>query len=82
MTLNAVNNMDPYLGKYFSQEWVKRYILKQTDEEIKEIHDQMNAEADEQEEMMPDMEMDQPQDGGNGDGDVVNTTRFPPAPPE
>jgi hypothetical protein len=80
--LNAVNNMDPYLGKYFSQEWVKRYILKQTDEEIKEIHDQMNAEADEQEEMMPDMEMDQPQDGGNGDGDVVNTTRFPPAPPE
>ena len=28
--------VQPYIGKYFSQDWVRRQVLHQTDEEIKE----------------------------------------------
>jgi hypothetical protein len=36
--------MDPYLGRYFSAEYVRRTILGQTDSEIKEIDAQMKKE--------------------------------------
>ena len=42
--LNIVNTMDPYVGKYFSVDYIRRQILKQTDTEIKEIDDQIKQE--------------------------------------
>jgi hypothetical protein len=39
---------DPYIGRYFSIEWVRKNILNQTDDEIEEIKKQID---DEQEEM-------------------------------
>ena len=36
--------MDPYVGKYFSVDYIRRQILKQTDTEIKEIDDQIKQE--------------------------------------
>jgi len=42
--LNIVNQVEPYLGKYFSVEYVKRQILKQTDDEIEEIEMQIQNE--------------------------------------
>ena len=42
--LGVVAAMDPYLGRYFSAEYVRKEILGQTDSEIKEINAQMKKE--------------------------------------
>jgi hypothetical protein len=42
--LGVVAAMDPYLGRYFSADYVRRTILGQTDSEIKEIDAQMKKE--------------------------------------
>ena len=44
--MNEVNQMDPYVGKYFSIEHIRRQILKQTDVEIKEIDKQIESETE------------------------------------
>lgn len=42
--LGVVAAMDPYLGRYFSAEYVRRQILGQTESEIKEIDAQIKKE--------------------------------------
>ena len=42
--LGVVAAVDPYIGKYFSLEYVRRHILKQKDEEMIEIDKQMEKE--------------------------------------
>ena len=42
--LSAVAAMEPYIGKYFSLEYVRTKILKQNDGEIKEIDKQIEKE--------------------------------------
>jgi hypothetical protein len=42
--LALVAQMDPYLGKYFSVDYIRRQILKQTETEIQEIDQQMQDE--------------------------------------
>lgn len=37
--------IDPYLGKYVSAEWIRKQILKQTDEDIEEMEAQIEEEA-------------------------------------
>jgi len=44
--LGVVAAVDPYIGKYFSLEYVRRHILKQKDEEIDEINKQMKQEIE------------------------------------
>ena len=44
--LGVVAAVDPYVGKYFSLDYVRRHILKQKDEEIIEIDKQMKKEID------------------------------------
>ncbi len=39
--MNVLTQVDPYVGKYFSSIWIKKNILKQTDEEIESIEDEM-----------------------------------------
>ena len=78
--ISAINDVDPYLGKYFSLEFVKKNILKQTDKEIEDLHSQMTADAEaeqeqmdaQQAEMEPEPGEEPAQDGG----------QFPEAPPE
>ena len=45
--LEILRDMEDSLGKYYSVEWVRRNVLKQTDEDIKEMDRQMKAETDE-----------------------------------
>lgn len=52
-----LNDMDQYVGKYFSTEWVRKNVLYQTDDDIKEIDKQNQEEAAQQ-----DDEADQQQD--------------------
>lgn len=70
--LSAVNDVDPYLGKYFSLNWVKKNILKQTDKDIVDMHAEMEADAEADQELQDEMgdQMGDQQDG------------FPQAPPE
>jgi len=39
-----MQQLDPYVGKYFSQEWVKKNVLQLTDEEIKDMNAQIKKE--------------------------------------
>ena len=34
----------PYIGKYYSQEWVRRKVLRQTDSEMVEMDEQIEQE--------------------------------------
>ncbi len=38
--------MDPFVGKYFSVDYIRRQVLKQTDVEIKEIDKQIEEETE------------------------------------
>jgi hypothetical protein len=38
--------VDPYVGRYFSAEWVRKHILQQTQEEIEAIDEQIKQESD------------------------------------
>jgi hypothetical protein len=42
--LGTLATIEPYIGKYFSQEYVRRKILRQTDSEIIEIDKQIKSE--------------------------------------
>ena len=42
--LGVVAAVDPYIGKYFSLDYVRRHILKQKDEELELINKQMKQE--------------------------------------
>jgi len=41
---NLLAQVEPYIGKYFSQEWVRQRILRQTDSEIAEMDKQIDQE--------------------------------------
>ena len=44
--MNQVASMDPFVGKYFSVEYMRRQVLKQTDKEIQEIDKQIESEME------------------------------------
>ncbi|ABA47099.1 portal [Synechococcus phage syn9] len=68
--MNQVATMDPFVGKYFSVEYMRRQVLKQTDVEMKEIDKQIESEmesgiiADPAAEMDPAMAAGDPDAGG------------------
>ena len=49
--LAVLGVVDAYVGKYYSQEWIRKNILRQTENEIKEIDAQIEAEGADQSEM-------------------------------
>jgi len=57
---------EEYIGKYISNEWVKKNILQQTDEEIKTLQTQMDKEKEEAElDSVDDMDVDDMGDTGD-----------------
>ena len=42
--LQVLAAADPFVGKYFSQMWIRKNILQQTDEDIEEINGEMEQE--------------------------------------
>lgn len=73
--LIRMRDADDFAGKYYSHEWIRRNILRQTDEEIEEQDGQIQAEMQDQRfnplpEEQPGQEQEQPpQEGGQ---DVPN----------
>jgi hypothetical protein len=43
--LTTLQIIDPFVGRYFSSEWVRKNVLQQTEEDIAEINQQMATEA-------------------------------------
>lgn len=43
--LGTLREMDEYVGKYYSAEWVRKNVLMQTEEDIEEIDKQIEAEG-------------------------------------
>jgi hypothetical protein len=66
--MNQVNTMDPYVGKYFSVDYIRRQVLKQTEQEIKEIDDQIADEMESGVIADPAAEMDPAMAAGNEGG--------------
>lgn len=50
--MNTLQLIDPYVGKYYSQTWVRKNILQQTEEEIEEIDKQLEEEGDQNQDFM------------------------------
>ena len=44
--LAVLGIVDSYVGKYYSVEWIRKHVLRQTEEEIQEIDKQMAAEGE------------------------------------
>ena len=56
--LGTLREMDEYVGKYFSAEWLRKNVLMQSEEDIKMIDDQIASEGDENEEPDDDADLD------------------------
>ena len=44
--MNLVAQMDPFLGKYFSVEYIRRHVLQQTEKDMKEMDKQITSDID------------------------------------
>jgi hypothetical protein len=44
--LSLLSATDPYTGRYFSQAWIQRNVLRLTDDEIKEMQDEIDEEKE------------------------------------
>lgn len=60
---DALDRMMPYVGRFFSNEQIRRDVLKQDDEKIEEIDKQIDEEADDPQYPPPGAEGAQPPDG-------------------
>lgn len=48
--LRMLGEIDSYVGKYFSEEWVRKNVLRMTEDEIKDTDKQIKAEGGDEEE--------------------------------
>jgi hypothetical protein len=46
--IQMLQQMDPYIGKYYSSSWVKKNILQLTEEEIKEMDSEIEQDREQQ----------------------------------
>jgi len=69
--LQMLQLVDPYIGRYFSNHYVKNKILMMTDEEIEELDDQLAEEKDSLSDDMQGPVMNAPQGG-------ADPNEFPP----
>ena len=44
--LATIQQLEPYLGKFFSMDWVKKNVLQQTEADIDQMQQEMDAEED------------------------------------
>jgi hypothetical protein len=62
--LDILNSMEPYIGDWFSKEYVQKHVFRMTQEEIDKMDRQINKEP-EPDDHEP---MDNPMDGGGASG--------------
>jgi len=57
--LQVLAAVEPYVGRYFSTEYIRRHILKQTEEEMEKINSQIESEQEQMQMMQMQMQMQQ-----------------------
>ena len=62
--LDILNSMEPYIGDWFSKEYVQKHVFRMTQDEIDDMEKQMHGEP-EPDDHEP---MDNPMDGGGSAG--------------
>ena len=45
--MNILRDVNDYIGKYYSVEWVRRNILRQSESQMKELDDEISREREE-----------------------------------
>jgi hypothetical protein len=69
LRLDTLQKIDPFVGKYYSALWVRKNILKQSDDDIEEINAEMEQDnvimAQQQQQMAIDQQAQQQQDMQN-----------------
>ena len=82
--LNIMVAIEPYIGTYYSRDYVKRKVLRQTDEEIEEMTQEMEEENAmgvglplEQQNMMlqAGIDAEMPPTNGNGNGSKTKSSK-------
>jgi len=71
--LQLLGLVDPYVGRYYSQEWVKKNVLQLTDDDIKEMQKQIDSEPEPQPMDANGQPMDQSQEQPQEEEPVDNT---------
>jgi hypothetical protein len=92
--LSLLNQVDPFTGRYFSQAWIQRNVLRLTDDEIKEMQSEIDEEKEEglglpvgvtnnvaQQSMMQQVATD-PEQGGVPADQQQQQDQGPPPPPK
>jgi len=64
--LNTLNLIEPYAGKYYSHKWIRKNILRQTDEDIEEQDEIIEDEQDDERFNPPLDETGNPMSPGSG----------------
>jgi len=72
--LQTLGQIDPYVGRYYSQEWVKKNVLHLTDDEVEEMQKQIDSEPEKQQ-LGPD---GQPMQQDMQQQDQATPEQFPP----
>jgi len=60
--LRILGEVDPLVGKYFSLAWVRKNVLRMTEEEIEQMQREIDMESDENDEEEIDLTPSQPQE--------------------
>jgi hypothetical protein len=55
--INMLGMIDPFVGRYYSQEWVKKNVLQLTDDEIEEMEKQIESEPSPEDANAPEQDM-------------------------
>ena len=66
--VNTLAAIDPFVGKYYSQDWIKRNVLQMTDEDIEKMQEQIAEEQQQAMQAQQDMQQNQPDQAGAADG--------------
>ena len=80
--LNQASLVEPFIGKYYSQDYVRRNVLRQSDAEIKEQDELINQEIEEGKIPDPAMAMAMEMGGGGQMAGPPNAIQAPPVPAE
>jgi len=81
--IDLANNFQPFLGKYYSQEWFRKNILQQSDDDIEDMDEQIKEEENSGDPRWQNMEqMQQQQDflnaGQEADMAAAQNGQMPP----
>ena len=80
--VSMLRDVDDYTGKYYSHEWIRRNVLYQTEEDMKEIDEQIKEEMNNPQYNQPEIGPDgQPVPGTGMQPPPGEDAGTPPAPP-